>query len=295
MREETKRILVEYDERIERNKDTIANGQFLVDGFAGVADTSRLGFTQDDLNQLNNVEQYDVDGFDNQPFDRPIQERIGDYDVMANRVDTRLVAIASSISTIKLEIFDIIQNSITTTISGINTLGICTITVDPGCGIIAGVCTVYCGGITTCLEGYGQLNHDDFLVRISNATSRSYTQNDPTGFAVTTLTSSNVGIGSFNILSKDGGTGIGVTALLSNVGACSVHYSAVTNKYAEIDTLRAEAETLISNINEPKREKHELETYRWGVLYSNQQAEDENARLEAASAALQSDQMGDYV
>ena len=101
MREETKRILVEYDERIERNKDTIANGQFLVDGFAGVADTSRLGFTQDDLNQLNNVEQYDVDGFDNQPFDRPIQERIGDYDVMANRVDTRLVAIASSISTIK--------------------------------------------------------------------------------------------------------------------------------------------------------------------------------------------------
>lgn len=295
MREETKRILADYNEKIETNKDNIANGQFLVDGFAGVGDTSRLGFTQDDLNQLNNVKQYDVEGFDDQPLDRPVQERIADYDEMVNQVDTRLVAIASSISTIKLEIFDLIQNSITTTVSGINTLGVCTITVDPGCGIIAGVCTVYCGGITTCLEGYGQLNHDDFQVRISNATSRSYTGNDPTGFAVTTLVSSNVGVGSFNILSKDGGTGIGSTALLSNVGACSTYYSAVTNKYAEIDTLRSEADTLISSINGPKREKHELETYRWGVLYSNQQAEDENSRLEAASAALQSDEMGDYV
>lgn len=295
MREDTKRILVEYDRKIDRNKDTIANGQFLVDGFAGVGDTSRLGFTQDDLNALNDVEQYGVEGFQNQPIDRPIQEKINDYDEMVNQVDTRLVAISNSITTLKLEIYDLIRVAIGTETSGINTVGICTTTVSPGCGTLTGLCTVYCGGITTCLEGFGQLSHDSFQVRISNATSRSYLSIDPTAFSVQTLSSSNVGVGSFNILSKDGGAGIGSTALISNVGGCSTYYSSVTNKYAEIDTLRAEAETLISKINEPKREKHELETYRWSVLYSNQQAVEENSRLGAASAAIQSDELGDYV
>lgn len=295
MREDTKRILVEYNRTIERNKDTIANGQFIVDGFAGVGDTSRLGFTQDELNQLNNVEQYDVEGFVNQPIDRPIQEKINDYDETVNGVDTRLVAIANSITTLKLEIYDLIQVAIGTETSGINTVGICTTTVDPGCGTLTGLCTVYCGGITTCLEGFGQFSHDSFQVRVSNASSRSYTGIDPTAFSVQTLSLSNVGIGSFNILSKDGGAGIGSTALISNVGGCSTYYTSVTNKYAEIDTLRAEADTLISKINEPKREKHELESYRWGVLYSNQQAVEENSRLEAASAALQSDELGTYV
>ena len=295
MREDTKRILVEYDRKIDRNKDTIANGEFLVDGFAGVGDTSRLGFTQDELNDLNNVEQYDVEGFVNQPIDRPIQERINDYDEMVNQVDTRLVAIASSITTIKLEIFDLIQVAIGTETSGINTVGVCTTTVSPGCGTLTGLCTVYCGGITTCLEGYGELSHDIFQVRVSNASSRSYTGIDPTAFSVQTLSVSNVGVGSFNIISKDGGAGIGSTALITNVGGCSTYYTSVTNKYAEIDTLRSEADTLISKINEPKREKHELESYRWGVLYSNQQAVEENSRLEAASAAIQSDELGDYV
>lgn len=295
MRENTKNILVEYNKKIERNKDTIANGQFLVDGFAGVGDTSRLGFTEDDLNALNNVEQYGVEGFKNQPFDRPVQEQIDDYREMVTQVDTRLVEISSSITTLKLEIYDLIRVAIGTQTSGINTVGICTTTVSPGCGTLTGLCTVYCGGITSCLTGFGQFNHDDFQVRISNATSISYTGIDPTAFSVQTLSSSNVGIGSFNILSKDGGAGIGSTALISNVGGCSTYYTSVTNKYAEIDTLRAEADTLISKINEPKREKHELETYRWSVLYSNQQAVEENSRLEAASAAIQSDELGDYV
>jgi hypothetical protein len=92
MRDETQRILVEYEKTIDKNLNVIEQGKFLVDGLAGVSDTSRVGITQDDLIAL---EQQGT------PLDRSIQDRINDYNPMTVNVDSRLVAIASSITTIK--------------------------------------------------------------------------------------------------------------------------------------------------------------------------------------------------
>ena len=68
-----------------------------------------------------------------------------------------------------------------------------------------------------------------------------------------------VGVGTFNILTADAGSGAGTTVTLTS--SCG-NYAAVTSKYAEIDTLRAEANSLISKINTVKvTEKFKIEKY----------------------------------
>ena len=89
--------------------------------------------------------------------------------------------------------------------------------------------------------------------------SRSYFGIEPAQHTTSTLTSSNVGIGSFNILTKDGGSGIGFTVTISSSGSCATYYNQVTAKFAEIDTLRSEGDELISNVNVAKRERSTLQ------------------------------------
>jgi hypothetical protein len=273
MRDETQRILVEYEKTIDKNLNVIEQGKFLVDGLAGVSDTSRVGITQDDLIAL---EQQGT------PLDRSIQDRINDYNPMTVNVDSRLVAIASSITTIKTEIYNLIVQAIG---AGPGT----------GCGQSTGICTNYTGGISTCLVGYGQLKNDLFQVRVQNMSNRSYVDLDPASYSTSTLSSSNVGVRSFNIVSKDGGTAIGYTATIVNTGGCSSYYTQVTNKYAEIDTLRSEADTLISTINVAKRERSSLQYERWAIFYGNEQAAQENTRLRTTSSNIQSSTLEPYV
>jgi hypothetical protein len=262
MRDETQRILVEYEKTIDKNLNVIEQGKFLVDGLAGVSDTSRVGITQDDLIAL---EQQGT------PLDRSIQDRINDYNPMTVNVDSRLVAIASSITTIKTEIYNLIVQAIG---AGPGT----------GCGQSTGICTNYTGGISTCLVGYGQLKNDLFQVRVQNMSNRSYVDLDPASYSTSTLSSS-----------KDGGTAIGYTATIVNTGGCSSYYTQVTNKYAEIDTLRSEADTLISTINVAKRERSSLQYERWAIFYGNEQAAQENTRLRTTSSNIQSSTLEPYV
>ena len=145
------------------------------------------------------------------------------------------------------------------------------------------------GGISTCLAGYEQLTDDLFQVRVQNMSSRSYTDLSPEDYSTNTLTSSNVGIGSVNILTKDGGAGIGYTVTISSSGGCATYYNQVTTKFGQIDTLRAEAANLISNVNTAKRERGKLEIQRWGILYNNKQASDENTHLDSTASSIQSD------
>jgi hypothetical protein len=130
--------------------------------------------------------------------------------------------------------------------------------------------------------------------------SRSYVGLEPHSYSTNTLSSGNVGIGSFNSLSKDGGVGLGYTVTLKStgsntVGACSTYFTSVTNKYAEIDTLRAEADTLISTINVAKRERERLQSERWAHLYQNNEFEGHNNQLRQASANIQGDTLAPYV
>jgi hypothetical protein len=278
MRDETQRILVEYEKTIDKNLNVIEQGKFLVDGLAGVSDTSRVGITQADIIVL---EQQGT------PLDRTIQSRIDDYIPMTENIDTRLVTIANSISTIKAEIVSLVSQAVGT--STVST-----------CGTPTGICSAWAGGISTCLAGYGQVLGDAFQVRVQNMSSRSYVNIDPQDYVTNTLSSGNVGIGSFNILSKDGGAGVGYTVSLkttgsNTVGACSTYHAAVTSKYAQIDALRSEADTLISTINVAKRERSSLQYERWAILYSNDQASQENTRLRTTAANIQSTTLEPYV
>ena len=232
---EVSNILGEFEKTKDKNAVTVANGEFLVDGFDGVTNPGLLAFSRED------VEDAQERGED---IDRPLQERINDYTPITTNVDTRLVAISNAISTLKSEIVTLVANSIGTSDP------------TPSCGTLTGLCTAYTGGIGTCLAGYGTCFHDSFQIRNWNAASRSYVALEPESYSTVTLTSSNVGVGTFNILTADAGSGAGTTVTLTS--SCG-NYAAVTSKYAEIDTLRAEANSLISKINTVKEQRCDLE------------------------------------
>ena len=283
MKEETKRLLKEYDDRIKKQKLAIEFSKFSVDGFDGVDDPSVLGFSQKELDDLKKVGEAGVEGHESAEIPRPLQHQIDDYGPMTTNVDNRLVAIASSITTLKTEI----KNLIVQAVGDIDE--------DPGCGTLTGLCTVYGGGISTCLAGYEQLTDDLFQVRVQNMSSRSYFGIEPAQHSTSTLSSSNVGIGSFNILTKDGGSGIGFTVTISSSGACATYYNQVTSKFGEIDTLRSEADELISTINVAKRERSSLQMQRWGNLWQNNEFTNNNAQLAEASDKIQGDTLSSHV
>jgi hypothetical protein len=283
MKEETKQILKEYDDKIKKQKLAIEFSKFAVDGFDGVDDPSVLGFSQKELDDLKKVSEAGVDGHESSEIPRPLQHQIDDYGPMTTNVDNRLVEISSSITTLKTEIHSLIVQAIGNTPE------------NPGCGSTTGLCTAYPGGISSCLVGYEELNDDLFRVRIQNMSSRSYFGIEPAQHSTSTLTSSNVGIGSFNILSKDGGSGIGFTATISGIGTCATYFNQVTAKYAEIDTLRSEADELISAINVAKRERSTLQMNRWANLWQNNEFTNNNAQLAEASDKIQGDTLSSHV
>ena len=184
MKEETKRLLKEYDDRIKKQKLAIEFSKFSVDGFDGVDDPSVLGFSQKELDDLKKVGEAGVEGHESAEIPRPLQHQIDDYGPMTTNVDNRLVEISSSITTLKTEIHSLIVQAIGNTPE------------NPGCGTTTGLCTAYPGGISSCLVGYEELNDDLFRVRIQNMSSRSYFGIEPAQHSTSTLTSSNVGIGS---------------------------------------------------------------------------------------------------
>ena len=267
MSEKTDNILKGFKKTKDQNAVTIEQGKFLIDGFGGVDKPEILPFTKKDIEDAK--EQ-------GNEIDPPLQERIDDYTPFTRNIDNRLVAIASNITTLKTEIKDLIVQAV-----GSNTNG--------GCGTTTGLCDTYSGGISSCLAGYEQLTDDLFQVRVQNMSSRSYTDLSPEDHSTNTLTSSNAGIGSVNILTKDGGAGIGYTVTISSSGGCATYYNQVTTKFGQIDTLRAEAANLISNVNTAKRERGKLEIQRWGILYNNKQASDENTHLDSTASSIQSD------
>ena len=274
MSEKTDNILKGFKKTKDQNAVTVEQGKFLIDGFDGVDNPELLPFTKKDIEDAK--EQ-------GNEIDPPLQERIDDYTPFTRNIDNRLVTIASNITTLKTEIKNLIVQAVGNTDE------------NPGCGTLTGLCTVYGGGISTCLAGYEQLTDDLFQVRVQNMSSRSYFGIEPAQHSTSTLSSSNVGIGSFNILTKDGGSGIGFTVTISSSGACATYYNQVTSKFGEIDTLRSEADELISTINVAKRERSTLQMQRWGNLWQNNEFTNNNAQLAEASDKIQGDTLSPHV
>jgi hypothetical protein len=98
MRQETKNALTELEKRLDQNLNSIEQEKFLVDGIAGL-DTSRLGFTINDLDSLSE---------NGQGLDRPIQDRIDDYSPLINDTDTQIISIGNSINNLKQQIVTLI-------------------------------------------------------------------------------------------------------------------------------------------------------------------------------------------
>ena len=249
MSEKTDNILKGFKKTKDQNAVTIEQGKFLIDGFDGVDKPEILPFTKKDIEDAKKQ---------GNELDPPLQERIDDYTPFTKNIDNRLVAIASNITTLKTEIKNLIVQALAV---------IPMVVVE----LQRDYARTYSGGISTCLAGYEQLTDDLFQVRVQNMSSRSYTDLSPEDHSTNTLTSSNAGIGSVNILTKDGGAGIGYTVTISSSGGCATYYNQVTTKFGQIDTLRAEADNLISNVNTAKRERGKLEIQRWGILYNNKQ------------------------
>ena len=78
MKEETKRILKEYEDRIKKQNHAIEFSKFAVDGFDGVDDPSVLGFSQKELDDLKKVSEAGVDGHESSEIPRPLQHQIDD-------------------------------------------------------------------------------------------------------------------------------------------------------------------------------------------------------------------------
>lgn len=235
MEQKTKNLVTELEKRIDQNKDSIEQAKFLIDGIAGL-DTSRLGFTESDIKSLSES---------GQSLERPVQERIDDYDPITTNTDKAIVAIGNSINTLKQQIVTIIGYA--------STIAIGTI--------------------------YG----DSLFTKLENMNSKSYSGSNPHDFSNVNL-SSNIGVGSFNYITYDSGVSIGETGTVAYAATTlsPTNLNLVKSKYAQIDQLRSQAQNLIVSINSVKFERRFLQSQRWGLNFAISEQTSENQKLEIA-------------
>jgi hypothetical protein len=180
-----------------------------------------------------------------QGLDRPFQDRIDDYGPLINDTDKQIIVIGNSINALKQEIVALIGYASTVAI--------------------------------------GTVKNDTLLTKVENMNSRSYTGDNPMGFSNVSL-SSNVGVGSFNYLTYDSGTSIGSTGTVAfaSTALSPSNLNLVKAKYASIDALRSQAQSLIVSINSVKYERRFYQSQRWGMFYAINDQETENVRLNTA-------------
>lgn len=149
-----------------------------------------------------------------------------------------------------------------------------------GCGTTAGATTIF---------------SDTIVAKTPNYCTPTYDGNDPYGNTNNTLTTSNVGIGSFIVYTQsDSSAGIG--SLFGSIGSCfrtpctsSVCVStasSITVLQNQISELQTQVTNLVRKTNSVKGERSEYEISRYGQNKTTRLLTDKNAQIQTAIQAI---------
>jgi len=176
------------------------------------------------------------------------------------KVDSDIVSLVSQINDLKAEI-------VVLSLSAFNV----------GCGTTVAATTVF---------------PDRVVSKTPNYSSSTYSGNDPYGNTDNTLSSSNVGIGSFLVYNQDDSSQVGLGSLFADIGACyrspctsSVcvsHGSSITALQDRIDILQNQVSNLIPKSNAIKEQRSESEIVRYGYNQTSRVLTEKNAQIDLA-------------
>jgi len=190
------------------------------------------------------------------------QEVIDLFTSPCTNVDTRIVSITAQINTLKQEIVTLSTNAYAV-----------------GCGTTAGVTTIY---------------PDVVRVYSENVSNSTYDGDSPFSTSNTTLSSSNVGLGTYLVYTASDSSQTGIGSLygdlsscyrnliippLCNTSVCVSHASSITSKQSQIVSLQSQLSDLVTSSNQIKTERREYEIERYAHNSTVRVLGEENTRL----------------
>ena len=192
-----------------------------------------------------------------------VQRNIDLFSSVCQSVDNQILSITNSIITLENEIVVLHTNAYAV-----------------GCGTTTGMTTMYPDSVT--VESY-------------NISSGDYSGEDPYDVNSESISSSNVGLGTFMIHVANDSSKSGIGILYGDIGNCytppcgdCASFSAsITAKQNQIVTLRNQLTPLITDVNKIKRERVDYEIEKYGYNYVINDVTKENRRIGTAITSIQ--------
>ena len=176
------------------------------------------------------------------------QSNIDLFTTPTKTLDTQIVSIASSINTLKTEIITLASGAYSV-----------------GCGTTGGVTAYYPDVVRT---------------YVANISTSTYNGNDPYGNSFSSLSSTNLGIGTLLVYTQNDSSQSGIGSLYANIntcyraksliplvacvsGECVAYAASITDKQNQVTSLTSQLQSLLSQTNNLRNERldYELERY----------------------------------
>jgi prefoldin subunit 5 len=204
---------------------------------------------------------------------KEIQPVIDTFDPTCKGLDREIVSIAANINTLKSEIVTLHSNAYAV-----------------GCGTTVGVTTVF----------------PDTVVDSSfNLSSSTYDSDDPYEITNITLTTSNVGFGTFVIYTPSNNQVSGLGSAYADIGSCygggcisgncTNFANQITAKQNQIISLQSQLNDLTSASNSIRTERVDYQVIRWADKYSIRTLKEENQRIRIALDVLDDARYDPYI
>lgn len=196
-----------------------------------------------------------------------VQSNINLFTPICNRIDSEIVAIAASIVTLQTEIVSLSTNAFAV-----------------GCGTTAGATTIY----PDTVKSYSY-----------NLCTSTYDGDAPYDVTISTLSSGNIGVGTFLLYTQNDSSQTGIGTSYGSVetcyraldgctsGVCASYASSISTKQSQLITLKNQLSTLVSSSNKVKRERVDYEIERFANNYTIRILNEENTRISLAITTIQ--------
>jgi hypothetical protein len=201
---------------------------------------------------------------DNEVSIQEIQPVIDDFDPSCKGIDRQIVTIVNNINTLKTEIVTLYSEAYAV-----------------GCGTTGGATVVY---------------PDTVIDSSYNLSNPSYDSGEPYEITNQTLTTSNVGFGTFVIYTKDNNQVTGFGTAYSGIQSCfgelctsenCVNYSnQIVEKQNQIISLQAQVNELSFSVNSLKTERINYQIRRWADNNTIRNLKEENERIKVSIRVL---------
>lgn len=210
---------------------------------------------------------------DNEVSIQEIQPVIDNFDPSCKGIDRQIVTIVNNINTLKTEIVTLYSQAYSV-----------------GCGTTGGATVVY---------------PDTAIDSSYNLSNPSYDSDEPYEVTNQTLTTSNVGFGTFVIYTKSNNQVTGLGSAYGSIQSCfripctsgnCVNYSnQITEKQNQIISLQAQVDNLSSSVNSLKTERIDYQIRRWSDKHTIRNLKEENERINVSISVLNNSDYDLYI